>query len=143
MWETKGLYVYKGRINVLRYFCSKALIFRLIFMYYQAIESYEHVDYAGLKKEGSKAKMTQNIDPPVVRDSPLLVYIMIPRDPLYDSKKKASILLSLLNLDCHRLLFLNHQINLAKFIQDLYVLAPHFSLHSVAKRWKILAPVLT
>ena len=48
-----------------------------------AIESYEHVDYAGLKNEALR-----NNDPPIVRGSPLLVYIMISRDPLYDSTKK-------------------------------------------------------
>ena len=40
------------------HFCYTAFIFLLLFMYNTSIESYEHVDYAGLKNEGSKTQMT-------------------------------------------------------------------------------------
>ena len=42
-----------------------------------AMESYEHLDFAGLKNEGSRAKMTSTIDPPVVGSSPHLVLLLI------------------------------------------------------------------
>ena len=75
MRETKGLY--SGRINLLNHFWFTAFIFWLIFTYNTAIESYEHVDYAGLKNEGSRAKMTKNIEPSAVRGSPLRTYSFI------------------------------------------------------------------
>ena len=47
-----------GKIIFLRHFCSRAFIFGLIFTHNMTLKSKERVDYAGLKNEGSRAKMT-------------------------------------------------------------------------------------
>ena len=52
--ETKGLF--SGRINPLNYFCFVAFNF----MYNMAIESYQHVDYAGLKMKALEKNDTEH-----------------------------------------------------------------------------------
>ena len=44
-------------------------------MFNTAVESYEHVDYTGLKDESSRAKITKNIDPSALKGSPLCTLI--------------------------------------------------------------------